>query len=353
MSVSQTTELSGRWTRSERVRLSGILGVIAMLHVAGMALYLAHRGDPAAAGGLAGSGALAYVLGMRHAFDADHIAAIDDTTRVLLTRGRRPVGVGFFFALGHSTVVVVLVLLVAAAAGRVSQAQVDSMRSAGGAVAVVVEMVFLLLVATLNGAVLRNLVGLWRRLQSGADTFQNVEQALLARGLVNRIAGGRFRSMIKHSWHMYPLGLLMGLGLETASEVTLLALSASSAAGGGLSVLAVLSLPLLFAAGMSTLDTADSLIMTRLYSWSYRDPARTLFFNIATTAMTVFIAGLVASVYIADVLVRHAGLTFLSGYATVSEHFELLGYGIAAIFAITWVGALVYWKRHELIGTAA
>jgi high-affinity nickel-transport protein len=147
--VTQTVERSGRWTRSERARLSGILGVIALLHVAGLSLYLAHRGDAAAAGGLAGSGALAYVLGMRHAFDADHIAAIDDTTRVMLMRGRRPVGVGFFFAMGHSTVVIVLALLVAAAAGRITQAQVDSMRSAGGTIAVVVAMVFLLLVATL------------------------------------------------------------------------------------------------------------------------------------------------------------------------------------------------------------
>jgi high-affinity nickel-transport protein len=110
---------------------------------------------------------------------------------------------------------------------------------------------------------------------------------------------------------------------------------------------------LLFAAGMSTLDTADSLIMTRLYSWSYRDPARTLFFNIATTAMTVFIAGFIASVYLADVLVEHAGLTFLSGYASVSQHFELMGYGIAAIFALTWVGALVFWKRRGRVGALA
>jgi len=210
--------------------------------------------------------------------------------------------------------------------------------------------VFLLVVAALNGAVLRNLVGLWRRLRSGADTSHSVEEALLSRGFINRIAGGRFRSMVKHSWHMYPVGLLMGLGLETASEITLLALSASSAAGGALPVLAVLSLPLLFAAGMSTLDTADSLIMTRLYSWSYRDPARTLFFNIATTAMTVFIAGFIASVYLADVLAEHAGLTFLSGYASVSKHFEFMGYGIAGIFALTWVGALVFWNRRGRIG---
>jgi high-affinity nickel-transport protein len=267
----------------------------------------------------------------------------------MLMRGRRPGGVGFFFAMGHSTVVVILALLVAAAAGRITQTQVDSLRSAGGTIAVVVAMVFLLLVATLNAIVLRNLVGLWQRLRTGVDTSQGVEEALLSRGFVNRIAGGRFRSMIKHSWHMYPVGLLMGLGLETASEVTLLALSASTAAGGALPLLAVLSLPLLFAAGMSTFDTADSLIMTRLYSWSYRDPTRTLFFNIATTAMTVFIAVFIASVYLAGVLSEHAQVTFLAGYASLSDNFEFFGYGIAAIFATTWVTALVFWKRHGQI----
>ncbi|HEX8969939.1 HoxN/HupN/NixA family nickel/cobalt transporter [Oryzihumus sp.] len=343
-SLTDTPLAHGRWTREERWRLSGILGTIVALHVAGIALYLLHRGDTAAAGGLAGSGALAYVLGMRHAFDADHIAAIDDTTRVMLLRGRRPVGVGFFFAMGHSTVVVVLALLVAAAAGSISTSEVDAVRSAGGTVATVVAMVFLLVVASLNARVLRNLVALWRRLRAGADTAAQVEEALLSRGFVTRILGGRVRGLIQHSWHMYPVGLLMGLGLETASEVTLLALSASTAAGGGASVLGVLSLPLLFAAGMSTFDTADSLVMTRLYSWSYRNPSRTLFFNIATTAVTVAVAAFIALVYLADALVQYAGQGWLAPVAAVSDDFELMGYVIAGIFATTWLGALAVWR---------
>jgi high-affinity nickel-transport protein len=154
---------------------------------------------------------------------------------------------------------------------------------------------------------------------------------------------------------MYPIGLLMGLGLETASEVTLLALAASTAAGGQLPVAAVLSLPLLFAAGMSTFDTADSLVMTRLYSWSYRNPVRTLFFNMATTAMTVVIAGFIASVYIADVLVSYAGWTFLAPYAVLAENFELFGYFIAGLFALTWLTALAVWKlrRYDAPDVAA
>ncbi|HET7399636.1 MAG TPA: HoxN/HupN/NixA family nickel/cobalt transporter [Intrasporangium sp.] len=342
--VSERAVAAGRWTPAERVRLTAILGVVTALHVAGVSLYLAYQGDIAGAGGVAGAGALAYVLGMRHAFDADHIAAIDDTTRVMLLRGRRPVGVGFFFAMGHSTVVVVLALVVAAAAGSLSQAGVDSLRSIGGAVAVVVAMLFLLVVASLNARVLGTLVRLWRRLRSGVDAADEVEHALLSRGVLNRLLGGRIRGLIQHSWHMYPVGLLMGLGLETASEVTLLALSASSAAGGRLPLTAVLSLPLLFAAGMSMFDTADSLVMTRIYSWSYREPARTLLFNIATTAMTVLIAGFVAVVYLAGALVDYGGVEALAPLAAVGDDFELLGYGIAGAFVLTWLAAFGVWR---------
>jgi high-affinity nickel-transport protein len=339
-----TPAASGAWTRAERRRLAGILGVIVLLHVLGIALYLWQQGDSAAAGGLAGVGTLAYVLGMRHAFDADHIAAIDDTTRLMLLRGRRPVGVGFFFAMGHSTVVLVLALVVALAAGSISVSQVQGVQEVGGTVALVVAVLFLLLVATLNGAVLRTLVRLWRRVRTGELAEADVERALTDRGLLNRLLGGRLRTLIRSSWHMYPVGLLMGLGLETASEVTLLGLTASTASGGKLPLLGVLSLPLLFAAGMSAFDTADSLLMTRVYSWSYRNPVRTLFYNTATTAITVVIAVFVSIVYIANVLVEKAGVTALAWLGDLAEQFEWFGYGIAGVFVLTWGGALLWWK---------
>jgi len=337
---------AGRWSSAERARIAAILGVIAALHIGGISLYLVHQSNSAGAAGLLGSGVVAYVLGMRHAFDADHIAAIDDSTRVMLLRGRRPVGVGFFFAMGHSTVVVLLALIVALAAGRVSEAQVESWRSLGGTVAVVVAMVFLLVVALLNSVVLTNLVRLWRGVRSGASSVDEIGRAPRAQGVMTRLLGARLRNVTRHSWHMYPIGLLMGLGMETASEVTLLSLSASTAAGGHLPVLGILSLPLLFAAGMSTFDTADSLIMTRLYSWSYRDPVRTLFFNIATTAMTVGIAFFIALVYISQVLSEQVGWTVLEGFGGISDHFEVFGYGIAVVFTVTWVGALLLWRRR-------
>jgi high-affinity nickel-transport protein len=331
---------AGKWTRDERVRLSAILGIVALLHLLGIALYLQSTGDATAAGGLAGAGTLAYTLGVRHAFDADHIAVIDDTTRLMLLRGRRPVGVGFFFAMGHSTIVLGLALLVAYAATTVS----DGLRESLSTVAVMVAMTFLVLVAYLNAVVLRNIVGLWRCLRDGRLDEVALERTLLDRGLLNRLLGGRFRALIRSSWHMYPVGLLMGLGLETASEVTLLALSASTAVSGALPLYAVLSLPLLFAAGMSAFDTGDSLLMTRAYSWAYRNPARTLYYNIATTAITVVIAAVVASVYLADALVAHAGVGFLAGYASLADRFEFFGYVIAGLFALTWGGAVLIWR---------
>jgi nickel/cobalt transporter (NiCoT) family protein len=334
----------GRWTRAERVRLSGVFTAIAGLHILGWTLFLyySHRG--VAAGTFAGAGTLAYVLGMRHAFDADHIAAIDDTTRLMLLRGRRPVGVGFFFAMGHSTVVLVLALVVAAAAGTVTQDSVEHFQHVGGTVSTIVAMLFLALVAGLNLVVLRSITRLWRGLRAGEFDSATLDEQLLNRGLMNRVLGGRVRSLIKSSWHMYPVGILFGLGLETASEVLLLSLTASTAAGGRLPLLATMSLPLLFAAGMSFFDTADSLLMTRAYSWAYRNPARKLYYNIATTAMTVVIAGFIAAVYLAGVLDDYAGWTFLGALATLADHFELFGYVIIGIFVATWLVAAAGWR---------
>ncbi|WP_159803478.1 HoxN/HupN/NixA family nickel/cobalt transporter [Arthrobacter zhaoguopingii] len=331
---------------SERFRLGSILTAIVLLHGGGIVFHLLGRGDLVAAGGLSGAGILAYVLGVRHAFDADHLAAIDDTTRLMLVRGRRPVGVGFFFAMGHSSVVVVLALLVWWGAGSISS---DRVMEAGGTVAAIVAAVFLLLVAGLNTSVLRGLLRLWRRARTAGVDRAGLEDQLANRGLVMRLFGGRARALIRSSWHMYPIGLLMGLGLETASEVALLALAASAYE---VSLLGVISLPLLFAAGMTTFDTADSLIMAKVYSWSYRDPARTLFFNLVTTSMTVLVAFFVAAVYISGLGVEFAGASVLAPVAAVANHFEFLGLAIAGIFLATWLGALLLWRgsvRHRAV----
>jgi len=353
---THSVESHGAWTPRERARIGGIVAVVAALHIAGWALYLYYANGLAGAGAFAGAGTLAYSLGVRHAFDADHIAAIDDTTRLMMQRGRRPVGVGFFFALGHSTVVLVLAMIVAAAAGAAAAGDgVEEFRHVGGLVSQVVAMSFLLLVAVLNALVLAGVIGLWRRMTRGTLDRNELEVLLLNRGLLNRMLGRRARGLIRSSWHMYPVGILFGLGLETASEVTLLALSAGTAAQGGLPALAVLTLPLLFAAGMTACDTADSLLMSRAYSWAHRSPARRLYYNAATTGMTVVVAAFIASVYLAGLLTEAAGTGGLGGlrgplaaYASLAEHFEMLGYVIVAAFAVVWAGAAIVWRLSGL-----
>ena len=346
--MSSAVATAPGWSRGQRLQLSGIVTVIVVLHVVGWSLYLALSSGPLGAGAFAGAGVLAYVLGIRHAFDADHIAAIDDTTRLMVQRGRRPVGVGFFFAMGHSSVVVVLSLVIAVAAGAATSSEVHAFRDVGGTVSTVVAMVFLGLVAVLNAMVLFGITKLWRELRRGRLEEAELERQLLNRGLVNRILGGRARTLIRHSWHMYPLGVLFGLGLETASEVTLLTLSATTAStassGGGAPLLAALTLPLLFAAGMSAFDTADGLLMSVAYSWSNRSPARRLFYNIATTAATVTVAGFIAVVYLAGVLADDLGVTALAGLASIADDFELLGYVIVGFFVLVWGGAALLWR---------
>lgn len=339
-----TAVTSLRWTRAERVRLAGVLAAIAGLHVAGWVMYLAYAGEPAAAGGLAGAGTLAYVLGMRHAFDADHVAAIDDTTRLMMLRGHRPVGVGFFFALGHSGVVLLLALLVALAAGAVPAGDLAQAQAVGGVVALVVATGFLALVAGLNAVVLVGLLRLRRQWQAGSLDETELDIALLNRGLLYRLLGDRARGLIRSSWHMAPLGFLFGLGLETASEVTLLALSASTASAGSLPLVAVLSLPVLFAAGMTAMDTADSLLMSRAYSWAQGRPGRRLHYNVVATGTTVAIGVLVASVYAAGLLRDGLGWGWLGPWASLGEHFELFGYAIVGMFVLAWTVAAVHWR---------
>jgi high-affinity nickel-transport protein len=239
----------------------------------------------------------------------------------------------------------VLAVVVAIAAGAATSAGVTAFREYGSIVGTAVAMVFLLLMAALNASVLRGVLTLWRRMRRGGLDERELEHQLLNRGLLNRVFGGRARTLIRSSWHMFPVGLLFGLGLETASEITLLTLSASAATSGDLPVLAVLTLPVLFTAGMSAFDTADGLLMTRAYSWAFRDPVRRLFYNIATTTITVLVAIFVGTVYLAGLIVDHLHVgDWLAPYAKLGDHFQLLGYLIVGLFCLAWLLAAVIWR---------
>jgi high-affinity nickel-transport protein len=327
--------------RGERRRLAGFFGGVGVLHVAGWGLLLA-----AAAGRptILALGGLAYTFGLRHAFDADHIAAIDNTTRKLLQDGRKPVGVGFFFSLGHSTVV----FLIAAALGLTVKWIVDGqLRSVGGMVGTLVSGGFLILIGVLNLVILFGIVRVYRKLRSGEYDEKSLEMDLTAGGFMSRIFGRLFR-VIRHSWQMYPIGFLFGLGFDTASEVAILAISAGAAANG-LPFVAVIALPLIFAAGMSLMDTADGAFMAKAYSWAFTSPIRKVFYNLTMTSLSVFVALFVGTIEIMQVVIRAFDLQ--GGVFDAIGGFDLVGragYFVVAAFVLAWVAALLIYKARRI-----
>ena len=333
--------------RGERRRLAGFFGGVGMLHVAGWGLlFAAAAGQPT----ILALGGLAYTFGLRHAFDADHIAAIDNTTRKLLQDGRKPVGVGFFFSLGHSTVV----FIIAAALGLTVKWIVDGvagnggqLKTVGGMLGTVVSGGFLVLIGILNLVVLLDIVRVYRRLKAGGYDDKSLELDLTAGGVMSRIFGRLFR-VIRHSWQMYPIGFLFGLGFDTASEVAILAISAGAAAKG-LPFVAVIALPLIFAAGMSLMDTADGAFMAKAYSWAFTSPIRKVFYNLTMTSLSVFVALFIGGVELMQALIRAFGLK--GGVFNAIASFDLIGragYFIVAAFVLAWVAALLIYKARRI-----
>lgn len=327
------------FTASEWRRLAGFYGVIAALHLAGWGLYLHYAGTHPA---LVGLGFVAYMFGLRHAFDADHIAAIDDTARFLMQKGQRPLGVGFFFSLGHSTVVLVLAIAIAFAASAVV-GRIPQMKEIGSLIGVAVSGSFLLLIGILNLVVLLGIIGVWRQAKTGAHSHQHLDALLAQRGLMNRLFGGRLSKAINHSWQLYPLGLLFGLGFDTASEVALMAMTAGAAAGN-LPIPAVLCLPLLFAAGMSLMDTTDGVLMTKAYNWALTNPLRKIFYNIVTTGLSVVVALVIGTIEILQVLIRLLDLQSPFFDFVAGLDFGVLGYVVVGLFLLAWGISVAVWK---------
>ncbi|MDQ1306230.1 MAG: nickel/cobalt transporter (NiCoT) family protein, partial [Actinomycetota bacterium] len=248
---------------SHRARLTWVIGGVAALNVVAWAMYF--HGAMTSQGPVVGAGIVAFVLGARHAFDADHIAVIDDCTRLAVRHGQRRVGMGFTFALGHSSVVLVLTVVVLWLASS-ADSMAATWQATGSPFVQGFAALFLLFVGLLNLRVLLGLMEARRHLRTGAgDGAQELERALARRGVFSRLLGTRAQSAVISSWRLFPIGFLFGLGLETASEVALLAVTASSAASGSASLSGLLALPLLFAAGMSLFDTGNSLLVSRLY----------------------------------------------------------------------------------------
>jgi high-affinity nickel-transport protein len=316
--------VSNVFSRGEWLRLALLVAAVAALHVVGWGLFLWYsRQYPA----LAGLGVLAYTFGLRHAFDADHIAAIDNTTRAMLQQGKRPLAVGFFFSLGHSTIVFSLAAVLAVAA-TAAAAHVTQLQHYGGYVSIGVSGTFLWVIGVLNLLVLVDIV---RIVRSGGDS-DRLERRLLDRGFLNRFFLGRLFRLVSRSWHMYLLGILFGLGFETATEVALLSASAGLASHD-VPVLAVLSLPIVFAAGMTLMDTADGAFMSHAYSWALSNPLRKAYYNIAVTALSVTVALGVGSLQLLHV-------------AGVSLDLGRVGYAVVGLFVLVWAAsALAWWRR--------
>ncbi|MGH9057530.1 MAG: HoxN/HupN/NixA family nickel/cobalt transporter [Acidimicrobiales bacterium] len=363
MPVTTAPSLSARLSgirrglsRQEWARLGLMVGMIAGLWVVGFILL---------SGGIAkvgthlrlsntevfgfGTGILALTLGMRHAFDADHISAIDNTTRKLMSEGKRPLSVGFFFSLGHSTIVFVLAVLLNFGIKSLDSAvnnNQSSLHTMTGIIGTSVSGTFLYIIAGLNLIILVSIVGVFRDMRRGRYNDAELEEQLNKRGLMNRFFGPLARR-IDTPWKMYPIGVLFGLGFDTATEVALLVLSGSAVAGG-LPFYAILSLPVLFAAGMSTFDTADGCFMNFAYGWAFAKPVRKVYYNITITGLSVVVAFLIGTIEVLGLIASDTHLG--GGFWSFMANFNLntAGFIIVGLFVATWIIALSIWHFGQV-----
>jgi high-affinity nickel-transport protein len=358
---SRTARIKASLTPGEWGSIGGMALFVAALHIVGWGVLIGlvaprnfHVSSTQVFG--VGLGLTAYTLGMRHAFDADHIAAIDNTTRKLMGEGKRPVSVGFWFSLGHSSVVFALCLLLAAGV-RALAGQVESgsstLHDVTGLIGTGVSGVFLYIIGIINLVVLVGIVRVFREMRSGHFDEAQLEEHLNNRGFMNRILGGATRA-VKKPWQMYPVGILFGLGFDTASEVSLLVL-AGGAAAFALPWYAIMTLPILFAAGMSLLDSIDGCFMNFAYGWAFSKPVRKVYYNITITGLSVAVALIIGTVELGSVVTDQLGITG-GPLATLADlNLNDVGYAIVGLFVLTWVVALAVWRfgRIEEKWTAA
>lgn len=347
--VTWPTRVRSALSTREWMRLAAMFAAIAGLHLIGWLTLLVlvapqHLmvGDKVLGIGV---GMTAYTLGLRHAFDADHIAAIDNTTRKLMNDDQRPLSVGFFFSLGHSTVVFGLALLLSAGVKAVVgpvRDDASALHHYAGLIGTTVSGVFLYVIAAINVVILIGILRVFTAMRHGTYDEAELEQQLNNRGFLNRYLG-RFTRSITKSWQMYPVGLLFGLGFDTASEVALLVIAGTSAAAG-LPWYAILCLPALFAAGMSLLDTIDGSFMNFAYGWAFSKPVRKVYYNITVTGLSVVVALVIGSVELASLVIQQLGWTggfwdWISGI-----DLNVIGFVIVGTFVATWLVALLVWR---------
>ncbi|HEX8533031.1 MAG TPA: HoxN/HupN/NixA family nickel/cobalt transporter [Allosphingosinicella sp.] len=329
-----------------KFRLALVVLTVALLNVSGWIWALAaFHGMPV----LLGVALLIYGLGLRHAVDADHIAAIDNVTRKLMQEDKRPVAVGLFFAIGHSALVILVTVAIVRTAARLEL--FEAYRSVGGTISAAVSAFFLLTVAIMNGAIFLSVYRVYRRVRAGVP-FREGDLDLLSDGggLLARFLRPLFR-LISASWHMLPLGFLFGLSFDTATEVALFSLSAAEAARG-LPLSSVIVLPILFAAGMALIDTADGLVMLRAYEWAFLKPMRKLYYNMVITFISVVVALFIGGIQLLGLIGDRFDLegSLWSLVRSLGTSFNIIGFAVVAIFILAWIASLAIWRLKGLDG---
>jgi high-affinity nickel-transport protein len=332
---------------SERIHLGGMGAAVLALNLAGWGLFAfaMSSGTVAKLGLGIGLAVTAWTLGMRHAFDADHISAIDNTTRKLMSEKQRPLSTGFFFALGHSSIVVAVGLGIVVAANFVFKDLLDphsAYKSYGGLIGTIIAVTFLYLVAALNLVGLAGMGKVVRSIRAGGFDENELERLLESRGFLSRLFRPLMRT-IRKPGQMYIVGVLFGVGFDTSTEVALLTTTATNASVG-MPWYAVLALPLLFAGGMTLFDTLDGCFMNFAYGWAFARPARKVYYNIAITALSVAMALLVGSVELVGLLSDQLRLTHSLWRQLASVDLNTLGFGIVGAFVLAWAAAVAVWK---------
>jgi nickel/cobalt transporter (NiCoT) family protein len=344
----------GSLTASQKRSLVMMALVVGGLHVLGFLTLISlvaprHYRLGTAGAFTIGIGVTAYTLGLRHAFDADHISAIDNTTRKLMSEGKRPLSVGFWFSLGHSTIVFALAFLISVgvrALGGPLHNDTSGLHQVTNWIGTLVSGTFLYAIAAINVVILLGIVRVFRQMRTGRYNERQLEEQLDKRGLMNRILG-RMTKTVTRPPQMYPIGVLFGLGFDTATEVALLVL-AGGAAGAGLPWYAILCLPILFAAGMSLMDSVDGSFMNFAYGWAFSKPVRKVFYNITITGLSVAVAMVIGTIELGGLIATKLNLAgpFWNWFENININF--LGFVIVGMFVVTWATALLVWRLGRI-----
>jgi high-affinity nickel-transport protein len=344
--LSYIVQVAKDFTPRERIRAGLMLVTIAMLHIIGFGIFILFVVPSHYRGLGIGVAGLAYSLGLRHAFDADHISAIDNTTRKLMNEGKRPLSIGYWFSLGHSTIVIAIGVGIVVAEksvyGAVSNNN-SNLEQFGGIFGTVVSAAFLYLIALLNIIILAGIFRVFRSMRQGNYDEAELEKQLQNRGLMYRFFGKWMRAIDKE-WQMYPVGVVFGMGFDTATEVALLATTALLASQN-LPFYAILCLPILFTAGMSLMDTLDGIFMNFAYSWAFFNPVRKVYYNLAITGLSVAICFFIGTIEVLGLLPMEIG-GLHGGFWNWMAAFDInkAGFVIVGMFVVTWSVALAFWK---------